>query len=87
MLHCRDIARWNIVKLLRHNACMKGNSAEPRYIGIHAHRVPGLGVRIPLWALISVLCECCVLSGTGHYGGPISLTEEYYCVCLSVNLK
>jgi hypothetical protein len=56
-------------------------------------RVPGLGVRIPLWALISLPCECCVLSGRGHYDGPITLTEGSYrvsecvCVCVCVCLE
>ena len=27
---------------------------------------------------MSVCCECCVLSGTGVYDGPIPRPEEYY---------
>jgi hypothetical protein len=31
-------------------------------------------------------CECCVLSGRGLYG-PITLTEESYCVCVCVHVS
>ena len=48
-------------------------------------RVPGLGVRIPLWALMSVHCERYVLSGRGHYDGPITLTEDSHWVCVCVS--
>jgi hypothetical protein len=29
-------------------------------------------------ARMSVSCECCVLSGRGHYDGPITNPEESY---------
>jgi hypothetical protein len=40
----------------------------------------GLGVRVPLEALMSVSCECCVLSGRVPYEGPIICQEESYSV-------
>jgi hypothetical protein len=43
-----------------------------------AARLLKLLVRIPLQAWMSVCCECCVLSGRGLCGGPISRPEEYY---------
>jgi len=46
----------------------------------------GMRVRIPPVALISVCCECSVLSGRGAYDGPIPHPEESYqmCVCVCV---
>ena len=41
-----------------------------------AARLMGLQVQIPQEALMSVSCECCVLSGTGLCVGLISHPEE-----------
>jgi len=64
----------------------KGGSQCPR--GLRrtsaAARLLGLRVRIPpgIW-MMSVTCECCVLSGRGLYVGIITSPEESYrlCVC------
>jgi hypothetical protein len=46
---------------------VEGRSQRSRGLrcGYAAARLPGLRVRIPHWALASVSCECCVLSGRG----------------------
>jgi hypothetical protein len=38
----------------------------------------GLRIRVPQVAWMSVSCECCVLSGTGHCVRPITRPEESY---------
>ena len=38
-------------------------------------------VRIPLGALMSVCCECCVLSGRGLCDGLVTRPEESYRLC------
>jgi len=38
----------------------------------------GLWVQVPPGALMSVSCECCVLSGSGLCDGLITLSEESY---------
>ena len=43
-----------------------------------AARMLRLPVRIPPGALMSVSCECCVLSGRGLCDGPIPRPEESY---------
>jgi len=57
---------------------VKGRSQRP--CGLRcwsaAGRLPELRVRIPPWALMSVSCECCVLSGRGLCDGPIPRPEE-----------
>jgi hypothetical protein len=60
-----------------------------------AARSKGVGLRpLACWdcglesrreALVSISCECCVLSGRGLYKGPISRPEEFYRLCLSVS--
>ena len=40
--------------------------------------LPGLRVRIPPQTLMSVSCECCVLSGRGFCEGPIPRPEKSY---------
>jgi len=56
--------------------------------GSSATRLPGLRVRIPLWAWMSVSCDCCVFSCRGLCYGPISRPRESYrlglCASLSV---
>ena len=53
-----------------------------------AFRLLGLWVRIPPGAWVSVLCECCVLSGRGLCDGLITSPEESYRVwCVSVMVK
>ena len=42
-----------------------------------AARLPGLWVRIPPGAWISVSCGCCVLSGRGLCDGLITRPEEF----------
>jgi hypothetical protein len=51
-------------------------------------RLPGLRVRIPPWAWMSVSCDCFVLSCTGLCDGPISRPGESYRVglCASLNV-
>ena len=68
-----------------------GLSQWPRGLrrGSAAACLPRLRVRIPLRAAISISFECCVLSGTGLWYGPITRPEESYrmwCVKLSVIL-
>ena len=46
--------------------------------GSAAALFPGLRVRIPPGAWLSVSCECCVLSGRGLCVGPITRPEESY---------
>jgi len=48
--------------------------------GSAAARLLGLRVRIPPGALMSVCCECCVLSSRYLCDGPIARQEESYCV-------
>jgi len=43
-----------------------------------ATRLLGLRVRIPPGARMSVCCDCCVLSGRGLCGGPITRPEKTY---------
>jgi hypothetical protein len=46
--------------------------------GSAAARVPGLWVRIPPRALMSLSCECGVLSGRGLCEEPITRPEKSY---------
>ena len=46
--------------------------------GSEVTRLLRLRVRIPPGALMSVSCECCLLSGRGHSDGPIPRPEESY---------
>ena len=46
--------------------------------GFAAARLPGLLVRIPPRASMSVFCECCVMSGRGLCIGLITHPEESY---------
>ena len=46
--------------------------------GFAAARMPGLRVRIPPGALMSVSCDCCVVSGRSLCDGPIPSPEESY---------
>jgi len=46
--------------------------------GSASSRFPGMRVRIPPWAWMSVSCECCVLSGRGLCDGPIPRPEGSY---------
>jgi hypothetical protein len=53
--------------------------------GSTAARLPGLRVRIPLGAWMSISCECNWLSGRGLCDGLIPDPEQSYrvwCVCL-----
>jgi len=55
--------------------------------------LPGLRVRIPTGAWLSVSCECYVLSGRGLCDGTVPRPEEFYrararaCVCRCVSLS
>ena len=57
-----------------------GWSQWPRGLrcGCAAARQFGLWVRIPLWAWMSVCCECCVLPGRGLCVGLITRPKESY---------
>jgi hypothetical protein len=46
--------------------------------GFTVARLLGLWVRIPPGALMSVFCECCMLSGRGLCDGLITRPEESY---------
>jgi hypothetical protein len=52
--------------------------------GSAAVHLLGLRIRIPLYAWMSVCCECCVLSGRVLCYGPISRPEESDRVCVCV---
>ena len=60
------------------------NTAVQKYLAVTltarcaAGRLPGMWVRIPPEAWMSVSCECCVLLGTGLCNGLIACPEQSY---------
>jgi len=73
----------------RHYLVLSNSCRWPRALrrGSAAARLPGLRVRIPSGALMSVSCECRVcLSGRGLCDGPVSRPEEScrVWVCMSM---
>ena len=50
--------------------------------GVCGPRLLGVWVRMPPEARLSISCECCVFSGRGFCGRPISRAEESYRLCV-----
>jgi hypothetical protein len=62
------------------NATVISPTQWPRLLkrGSAAAGLLGLRIRIPPKTRTSFCCKCCVLSGRGHYDGPITRPEESY---------